>query len=686
MKKLLQCFAVALGIISAGATASAQELPAYFMTNNNAGTDFYLSFLPAWPVQGGVHNIKLYVSSAVETPVTVEVEGQGWIKQQVTEPNGIIEFDIPVTVAQPYFKIQTDITPPDKVYRQSAVHVSSPDPIIVYGMTRYQYTSDGFLALPVSALGTEYIIASYADVGDNGTSMGQHLPSEAAIVAAFDNTQIVFTLGGTPESRTAGGLHTGESKAFSLNRGDVLSVASLGQYSDLSGSRVMSNKPVGVISGNFCAHVPVNVGACDFITEMEIPAHAWGQEYVITKIFGRQKNSMMKIMAKEPNTTVYRNGVQIGVIAEAGGVEGSGHLHMSVSDGAPDNFIISADKPISVTQFNPGQEYDNVASDPFQLALLPVAQYTDDVVFNTPGIEGGIGFTYNYVNIVFELDDAGEMPDDLEIGIVEYDDIHWRSVKAKYSFNFDPLSQPVDGKEYGVKTILLPGDGVYRLRASRKFAAYLYGFSAYDSYAYPAGALIADITAIDTEPPVPMYSISDDGATVQGTVNEVGSGSFTSNLAKVDLLHAASHNYTFTTSRFIPGVENLATWKLAVVNEAEPASATLLFVDRAGNDTTITLAYSPTTGVREQPVIQTALWPQPAADNATLQFSLPAAAHVQLALFNELGEKTAILLDEAKEAGTHSVTIETSSLAAGVYMYRLTAGATVQSGRLAVVK
>lgn len=663
----------------------AQGIPEYFMGNNNTGTEFYMSFLPAWPVPGGAEHIKVYVSSPVATEVTVAVEGAGWTSTKVTVPNDVIEFDIPVHVAQPYYRTDRDIPPTDQVYPRAAVRVSSADPVIVYGLTRYQYTSDGFLALPTSAIGTDYIIASYGDVGDNGTTFGQYLPSEAAIVAAFDGTEIVFTMGGTATSKTAGGLEPGQSRAIVLNRGDVYSLASSGQGADLSGSRIVSSKPVSVISGNFCAYVPIETAACDHLVEMNTPVHTWGTEYVVTKVFGRQKNSFIKIMAKEPNTTVYRDGVQIGVIQEAGGVEGIGHLHLRAAEGAADNIVISADKPISVTQFNTGQQDDNITSDPFQMVLLSAEQYTDNVIFNTPGIKGGMAFDNNYINIVFELDDQGDIPEDLELGTYENGNLLWRSIKLYYSGDFDALSQPVGGRICGVKTIKLPSDGVYHVRSSRKFTVSLYGDSNYDSYGYPAGGLMTEVSSIDNEPPVPLFSTNDDGS-ISGSVSDGGSAT-ASRLAKVDILPALSSNYTFSRSVFIPGSDNLAQWNLHVQDQSKPGKATLLFTDRAGNDTTVVVEYSPTTDIREeQDVLRSAVLPQPASEIATVSFTLTAPAAVQLELYSEIGERVAVPYSGQLGIGGHSIPVKTLHLAPGVYVYRLTAGTDIVSGRIAVAR
>lgn len=581
-----------------------KELP-LLLNSTNAGTEFYFSFPAAWPIPGGLNNIKIYVSSGVETDVIVEVKGKGYIKKQKTKANNIIEFTLPPTVAQPYYKIDRDKPPVEQVYRQQGVHVIAKAPIIVYGVTRYQYTSDGFLAIPVSGLGKEYIVASYADVADNGTGAGQYLPSQTFITAPYDGTKVRFTLGGNLVTQTVGGMRPDKSQDFNLNKGDVLAISSLGNEADLSGSKIITNKPVSVISGNFCAYVPTSVAACDFLSEMELPTNTWGKAYHVTKIFGRQFNSLIKIFAKEPNTQIYRNGKKIGVIQKAGGQSGIGFLEMRVADGPADNFIISGDKPISVTQYNPGQLDDNVLSDPFQLVLSPIEQFQTEITFNTPGIGDGSGFSTNYVNVVIELDKDKNLPDDFEFASVNpsTSEFKWEGVKAKFGSFFNTFTSDVDGKFYGMKTIKLPQDGVYKLRSSYPFAGYAYGFSNFDSYGFPTSVAVGNLEKPDKDPPITEYEVNCQGCYKDIAVTDKpDDADIRSNLADVYMLEQSengvelSFNYIFSAREivdgsFVAGETITAHWSACPEDKTKDARAVLVFKDRAGNIRMDTLIY-----------------------------------------------------------------------------------------------
>ena len=172
----------------------------------------------------------------------MSVEGKGFQQQQITKPNETIVFNLPPNIGQPYAKDDRDIPEDDQVWKKYAIHVVADDPVICYGVTRFQYTSDAYVALPVHTYGKEYIISSWTDIGSNTNPGGQFLTSYTSAVAAYDKTKVRYTGGGPSYSKTTTGIGVGDSKTFDMNRGDVLTMASIGQYSDLSGSKFIANK------------------------------------------------------------------------------------------------------------------------------------------------------------------------------------------------------------------------------------------------------------------------------------------------------------------------------------------------------------------------------------------------------------------------------------------------------------
>lgn len=68
-------------------------------------------------------------------------------------------------------------------------------------------------------------------------------------------------------------------------------------------------------------------------------------------------------------------------------------------------------------------------------------------------------------------------------------------------------------------------------------------------------------------------------------------------------------------------------------------------------------------------------YPNPFNPVTTIQYQLPQTASVTLEVFDMLGQRVAKLADGVQNSGTHSVAVDASGWASGVYVYALTVGA-----------
>lgn len=79
-------------------------------------------------------------------------------------------------------------------------------------------------------------------------------------------------------------------------------------------------------------------------------------------------------------------------------------------------------------------------------------------------------------------------------------------------------------------------------------------------------------------------------------------------------------------------------------------------------------------------------FPNPFNPSTTIQYSLPQSGSVSLKIYNLLGEEVKTLADEYQVAGKHSVHFNASSLASGIYLYRIQAGAFEQTKKMILLK
>ncbi len=156
----------------------------------------------------------------------------------------------------------------------NSFHISTDVPVVSYEMNPYGGGSvavtGASLLLPVSAWDTNYIASTASP--DTAGAPG------ITIIAAQDNTQVSFL----PKVALTGGggIPSGAANTtvkFTLNKGQQ---AQIEQATDLVGSVVSTNNPVGVMAGNPCMNSPQNVTFCDHGEQMLPPIRALGSEYV----------------------------------------------------------------------------------------------------------------------------------------------------------------------------------------------------------------------------------------------------------------------------------------------------------------------------------------------------------------------------------------------------------------------
>src|SRR5207249_2363377 len=153
------------------------------------------------------------------------------------------------------------------------------------------------------------------------------LAGEFVIVAPYDNTLV--TIGPArcdTRSDTSGKLsHSkGDTWAVSLKRGQTYLVQSTGLdigMSDLTGTHIVSTKPIGLISGHQRCRIPVDGhgNSKDHIMEMIPPLSAWGTEYYDVPQGGRSAcGNYVRVIAGEDKVTITENGNGIAQLDHAG--------------------------------------------------------------------------------------------------------------------------------------------------------------------------------------------------------------------------------------------------------------------------------------------------------------------------------------------------------------------------------
>jgi hypothetical protein len=424
------------------------------------GKDFWLTF--PGNLSGGEtanHTIQLCIVGTPGATGSVAMPGidPPFLKNFTMPPAGFLEIDLPN---------DADLHDNNDIVTKQGINVLASELVAVYGLNRIPYTTDGYLGLPSDVIGREYLVQCYPNLQSGvGTLNG----TQFAIVGSQDAT----TLSITPSVEVAGHV-AGAAFTITLNRGDTFQLRSdQNAPADLSGSQVISDKPVAVFGSHQCAFVESsNTFFCDYLVEQMLPINRAGELYIRAPLATRSNGDTFHILATKDGTTVTENGATIATL-------NAGEVHETVIIGAGK---IGADLPVFVSQLSNSSDFDGVTdADPFMVNLQHTGQYMSMYDFCVPDF----GFPSHYVNVVVPTPDMGSVTLDgapISVGL---------------------FTAAASG--YSVASVAV-APGLHKLRANNPIGAFVYGFSEYESYGFPAGLLVGDST-----PPVlicPMDSIT----------------------------------------------------------------------------------------------------------------------------------------------------------------------------------
>ncbi|MCX7736707.1 MAG: T9SS type A sorting domain-containing protein [Candidatus Kapabacteria bacterium] len=500
---------------------------------DNSGPEFILAFLPNYT---GTSTVQLHLTSDVVTNVTVEypVNSPTFTQTVAVSPGAVTIVNLPNSAQSNWLDLK------NIAGANNSVRAYSTDGrnFVCYMINIQPFTSDAALGLPVIALNTDYIIASYRPIFSDGSSF--------VITAVYDNTNITIT----PSVNLNGGRTAGVPFNITLNRGQGYfnTGTTNSQAGDVTGTIITSDKPIQVTNGERCTNIPPGYYACDHIFEVAHPIQSWGLSTPVANLPFRSSGTVYRILASQDNTTIRRNGTVIANINRG-----------QYFEPAPltGNHLFEADKPIFVVQYMSGQDFGGSGTgDPAMGNMIPSDQYKLGYTFSTVG---GSQFSQNFVSVYAQNSDIGTS---MSINGV---------LVPPASFT------PIPGTTLSAATVPLTS-GSHTTRSANKHGITVEGYNNYDSYLYPGGASFTFINIFgDTIPPqCSATRVGDEFQGVARDTYDIDKGIYFVQLAP------GSVNLQLTVTPFTIG-DKTVTFTVTRIDPNLDASGEVVVTDGAGN-------------------------------------------------------------------------------------------------------
>ena len=269
---------------------------------------------------------------------------------------------------------------------------TSSDSVTVIGQNQdsASQSTDSFFALPVMEIGGVYI---YYGVSVRRTVVhSRAIESTILIVGTQNNTTLKLTVTqyvNIAMGNTVTNLIPGREYSFVINR---LQTVFMESREDLSGTKIVTDKPVSVFSGHQCGNNPWDVGYCSYLTEQIPPAALWGKVYYTAPLLNKRSYTV-KILTAYNSTAVNvycNNTAETYVINEGEFIDRTSQMEYCA---------IYTNKEVLVVQLSHGGSEDNNYGDPMMTLIPATNRYLNN--FDLSTIRNPVGSSYDhYVNII----------------------------------------------------------------------------------------------------------------------------------------------------------------------------------------------------------------------------------------------------------------------------------------------
>jgi len=262
------------------------------------------------------------------------------------------------------------------------LHTNSTNAIVI-GQNTVRYSTGTFLALPTVRLCsiTEYL---YYTISVPSGSYDNAILIVGTEYSTFLNLTVKQSVT-VKINDTVSSLTIGRQYSFLVNR---LQTVYIGSSSDLTGTRIVTDKPVSVFSGHECGYVPLSrYRDCEYLVEQIPSTIYWGSVYYVAPLQNRNAYTLNMLAAHNfTNVEMYCDNSRQSYSMKAGQVVTMFHQKYCA---------IHSSKKLLVAQFSPGYYYDWRNADPMMTLVPAKIHYSNKIDLST--ISSGFS---NYVNII----------------------------------------------------------------------------------------------------------------------------------------------------------------------------------------------------------------------------------------------------------------------------------------------
>ncbi len=458
---------------------------------DNTGKEFYFGFMPNWHNNKHGFNQNNYqdslyfiITSKVPTKGTLTATRRDGITTirnfEIDSAGQIIKFSFYPTYHEilgqnDSGRLRNDGEDDEKV-QHTSFHLTADTNVTLVIHSEATYTSDACLVYPVRSLGNNYYVFSY-ESHLRTTNQNSRTPSQCLIVATEDDTKIKIK----PSAPTF--RYGMAEQNIVMNEGDTYLIQAdiIKNYPsnvslDLTGTSIVSDKPIAVFGGHQRANIPyADNSSRDYLLSQMIPLESWGRDVFIVPFADPSKIDnntfdLTKITVSYDDTQIFIGGVYNRTMNRGENVV------LPIKE----PMYITGDKPIRAsiykrsTQTGNSSNTEEFTSDPFMVLYPPQLQFLKDYNFLNVDLEE---YKSQFVNIVIRNGSTNNIILDGEPLVGDF--------------------KPIPGSEFSYASVSVTA-GAHQISADSAFGICVYGYGRTNSYGYVGGMALREL---DWTPP-----------------------------------------------------------------------------------------------------------------------------------------------------------------------------------------
>ena len=328
----------------------------------------------------------LYITTTSSSAISYSVKSK-----YTTYSTGTLTYSSPAKISLSTSLITTASFSWSNRHRGIQVYTSGPSNLFVFNYLNHaigEYPAYPYEKLSGVSTYTYYTVSTGTKDYSSRSQILLVGNEDSTTITVYPKATMVFP--SNPQSYYTYSVYSSSARTFTLNRFQTLLLRASSYSTNLSGTKVTSNKPLTVVTGHQCGNIPTNYVYCEHISEQIPPTVDWGKEFMLTPYKNRNRQ-YFQVMSQASWTLIQHNcnGYTYSAYKHAG-------YYLSFYTSGSKYCYLKSNKPVLVTQMAPGRGVDGYG-DPAISVIPPMNKYDTSTSLYIPSYSY---IVYNTINII----------------------------------------------------------------------------------------------------------------------------------------------------------------------------------------------------------------------------------------------------------------------------------------------